>query len=87
MVERAEGKAGELDEDDTKRLDGWLAERPGVAPERLRALAGDRAAAVAGVLRERHGIGADRVTTAEPAATTPDDAKPAVVITFGAVGE
>ena len=83
---RAEGKTAELGEDDAKRLDEWLAERPALPPERLRALATDRAAAVTGILRDRHGIQADRVTATE-AKGEPREGVPAVLIAFTAVGE
>jgi hypothetical protein len=83
LAERAAGKPGELGDDDRARLDAWLAERPPVDPARLQALARDRAAAVASLLRERHGIPAARVAVGE-APAEPHEGAPSVLVDLGA---
>jgi len=65
---RARDEKGDLAADDAETLERWLAERPPPTPERLRALAGERMARLQALLRERYGIGPERVDRRDPAA-------------------
>jgi hypothetical protein len=82
---RANDEPGELSPEDAATLDRWLAERPALAPEELRALAEGRLASVEQVLREQHGIDAQRIARREPAADILD-AAPAVTVQIGTAG-
>ncbi|MBI1816737.1 MAG: DUF748 domain-containing protein [Deltaproteobacteria bacterium] len=82
---RANDEPGELSPDDAATLDSWLAERPAIAPEELRALANGRLAYVEQALRELHGIDAQRITRHEPAADILD-ATPSVTVQIGTAG-
>jgi hypothetical protein len=63
---RAQGKEGALDPDDAAKLEEWLAELPKPGPKELGALVAGRLERVSTTLREGHGIGPERVTSAEP---------------------
>ncbi len=81
---RAQDEAGPLEPDDAEALERWLAERPSLPPERLQAVAAARLATLAGLLRERYGLGPERVTATEPGAE-PGEEPPAVRFELGAV--
>ncbi len=87
LAERAEGNPGSLDPDDQKALDEWLAEKPQPTPERLRALAQDRLAAVERALRDTHGVGPGRIVRRAAPAAIADDPVPTVDIELGAVAD
>jgi hypothetical protein len=86
LAERAAGEKGELDDDDREKLDEWLAERPDVGQDGLAKLARERSAAVATLLRERHGIPAERVTIGDPKGEV-REGEPSVVVAFGGAEE
>ena len=79
---RARDEEGPVDPGQAELLERWVAERPPIPPERLRALAEARLALVEVLLRERHGIGAERIARREPAAEASDDV-PAVRLALG----
>jgi hypothetical protein len=72
---RAKDEEAPLPPEDEEALDRWLAERPPIPAERLDALAQARVERVETLLRERHGVGGERVsrgTPGEAAAPEPD---------------
>ncbi|HZP43617.1 MAG TPA: DUF748 domain-containing protein, partial [Candidatus Binatia bacterium] len=83
LGERATGGTGELRAGDQALLDDWVAARPAPGADRLRALAAERAAALAAVLRDRHGVPPARVTVADVPGE-PRDGVPSVAVALGA---
>jgi hypothetical protein len=82
LAERAADAPGELAVEDAALLDQWLAERPVVAPERLRALGVERTNAIVGPLQDRYGIEPSRLIVGEAIGTAAGE--PTVDIAFGA---
>jgi hypothetical protein len=80
---RAEGKEGPLDAEDAATLEEWLAERPKPGPKELRALVAARLERASATLREGHGVGTERVTSADPV-TEPRQGDPVIEFTLGA---
>ncbi len=87
LAARAEDKPGELDADDQKTLETWLAERPAPTPERVRDLAGARLARVEKALREEHGIDAGRIVRRDPPPELADASPATVEIELGSAAE
>jgi len=85
LEERAAGKEGSLDAEDAAKLDEWLAERPKASEKELRALAAARLEKAASSLQQKHGVGANRVTRAEPGAEA-GQGDPVVTFDIGAAG-
>jgi hypothetical protein len=63
---RSQGKEGALEPADAAKLEEWLAEQPKPGPKERGALVTARLERVSTTLREGHGIGPERVTSAEP---------------------
>jgi hypothetical protein len=89
-----EGKKDELDADDAKTLEEWLGQRPAPTPQRIQELAAARLGRVEGLLREKHGIAAQRIVrraaapAAAPAESQADsDSPPSVEIELGSVAD
>jgi hypothetical protein len=80
---RSHGKEGGLDPDDAAKLEEWLAERPKPEPTELGALVSARLERVSTTLREGHGIGPERVASAEPV-TEPGEGEPVIEFDLGA---
>lgn len=80
---RAGDEPGALDENDTKQLELWLAERPAVASEALLALTTKRLGQVVQTLQDEHHVAAARITRRQPAAD-PTDAPPSIGVELGA---
>lgn len=87
LAARAEGKAGELDAEDQKTLEEWLAQRPAPTPERVHDLARARLAKVEESLRQEHGIDAGRIVRRNPPEQRTDAAPPTVEIELGSVAD
>jgi hypothetical protein len=66
LTARAAGQPGELSAEDAKRLDEWVADVPPPAPDELARLARARAERAVAVLRDEHGIDANRLTVRDP---------------------
>ncbi len=87
LAARAEDKSGDLEPDDQKTLEDWLAERPAPTPERVRKLAAARLGLVERTLREKHGVAAARIVRRD-VPPEPVDASPATVeIELGSVDD
>jgi hypothetical protein len=80
---RAGGREGALEPADAAKLEEWLAEQPEPGPKELGALVAARLARVSTTLREGHGVGPERVTSAEPV-TELREGEPAIEFDFGA---
>jgi hypothetical protein len=80
LWERGAGRPAPLNEDDEAALDALVATRPPIPDERVATLASTRAALVARLLAERHGVVAARVDAGEPG--TADGPGPMVVARF-----
>src|SRR5262249_37318146 len=92
LAAREEGKKGELEADDAKTLEEWLGARPAPTQKRLQELAAARLARVEQLLREQHGIDAQRIVRRDPApvaapAESPGDSPPTVDIELGSVAD
>jgi hypothetical protein len=81
---RAHDDPGPLEPEDVPTLERWLAERPPLAPERLRALQSARLARVETLLRDQHGITRERMARREPEGEPTDEA-PAVRFEIGSI--
>jgi len=80
LWERGAGRPAPLNDDDEAALDALVATRPPIPDERIAMLASTRAALVARLLAERHGVVAARVDAGEPG--TADGPGPVVVARF-----
>ncbi len=90
LAAHEEGKKDELDADDAKTLEEWLGQRPAPTAQRIQQLAAARLGRVEGLLREQHGIAAQRIVRrpAAPAsapAESQGDSAPTVEIELGSV--
>jgi hypothetical protein len=83
LAARAEGKEGALDSEDAAKLEEWLAEQPKPGTKELGVLVAARLERVASGLREGHGIGPERVASAEPV-TELREGEPVVEFDLGA---
>jgi hypothetical protein len=76
LAARAAGHEGPLSRRDEEALDALIAAAPPIPDERLARLAAERAALVARLLEERHGVVVARVVAPDP--TAPE--RPAAVV-------
>ena len=80
---RSRGEKGELDEDDAKTLDEYLADVPEPSAEELKSLGDARLAVVQKALQEEYGIAANQIATSAAPADKPVEGDPGVAVELG----